>query len=172
MRELLQTVSWRLKTHFFTYAGLYIRIWERGISIIALIFPLLEVSFGFGPKVFVGTGNPILTNFYLNVIRKVNLFYGNNIYLIFIIMFVIYSICARGKFNNRPIRMSKFARFNIIQAILLNIICSCMTTSYAYFPVYIRETIFGNLIANTMFMGMILLVYVQAYGGAYCCNAN
>ena len=47
---------------------------------------------------------------------------------------------------------------NIIQAILLNIICSCVGACFAYMPIVIRDTI-GFLLTNSIFLGILLIVY-------------
>ena len=136
-----------LFTKFF-----YSKICERGLAISSFIFPLFEISYSFGSKVFSGTDSIIVNYFYLNYIVKLNNIYAGNVYLIFVVMVGIFMICSRG-----TLALTRFLRFNVIQAILLNVICSCVGASYIYFPVSIRETIFGNLIANCMFFGPVII---------------
>ena len=93
---------------------------ERGLSIAAFIFPFIEVASYFGPKVFLNTENDDLRIFYLNHLIKMTSFYTDNSLLIFIFMIWIFIVCSRGS-----VPLTKFLRFNVIQAILLNIICSC-----------------------------------------------
>ena len=134
-----------------------IRVFERGLAIISYIFPIIEISYSFGPKVFSGTESVALTYIYINYISKLNAIYQANVYFIFVIMVGIFIICSRG-----TLKLTRFVRYNVIQAILLNIICSCIGASFGYFPVAIRETIFGNLIANCVFLGtMGLIIYAS-----------
>ena len=134
-----------------------IRVFERGLAIISYIFPIIEISYSFGPKVFSGTESVALTYIYINYISKLNAIYQGNVYFIFAIMVGIFIICSRG-----TLKLTRFVRYNVIQAILLNIICSCIGASFGYFPVAIRETIFGNLIANCVFLGtMGLIIYAS-----------
>jgi len=65
----------------------------------------------------------------------------------------IFIICSRG-----TLPLTRFVRYNVIQAILLNIICSCIGSIFGYFPLGIRETIIGNLIANSVYLGTIILI--------------
>ena len=68
-------------------------------------------------------------------------------------MIYIFISCSRGS-----LPLSKYARFNIIQAILLNIICSCLGVTFAFLPTAIRESILGVLFANFLYLGIIILM--------------
>ena len=128
-------------------------IFERGLSILAFIFPFVELSYYFGAKVFLSTDSLLLKSFYLNNIQKLTNFYASNVYFIFILMVGIFIICSRG-----TLPLSKYARFNIIQAILLNIICSCIGSTYSFFPIVLRESVIGLLFANFLFLGLVVLI--------------
>ena len=91
-----------------------IQISERLIAILAFIFPFTEISYYFGAKVFLGTDSMALKIFYLNYISKLASFYEANVYLVFAVMVSVFIVCSRG-----TVRLTKFVRFNIIQAILL-----------------------------------------------------
>lgn len=126
---------------------------ERGLSILAFIFPFVEISSYFGPKVFLNIESPILKSFYVNFILKLSSFYTENTYVIFIFMVWVFITCSRGS-----IPLTKFVRFNIIQAILLNIICSCCGVIFTFLPVVLRESIIGVILANFLYLGIILLI--------------
>ena len=68
-------------------------------------------------------------------------------------MIWVFISCSRGTFP-----LTKYARFNIIQAILLNIICSCLGVTFAFLPTVIRESIFGVVFANFLYLGLIILI--------------
>ena len=97
----------------------------------------MEISYYFGSKVFLNTENLALKIFYFKYIAKLSSFYEANVYLGFIVMVAIFIICSRG-----TIALTKFVRFNIIQAILINIICSCIGSIFAYTPiVYVKASL-------------------------------
>ena len=128
-------------------------ICERGISIAAFIFPLIEILYYFGAKVFLSTENLALKVFYFNYVAKLSSFYEANVYLIFILMVGIFLTCSRG-----TLPLTKYVRFNIIQAILLNIICSCIGSCFSYAPIVLRESTVGVLVANSLFLGIVITI--------------
>ena len=139
-----------------------VKIFERGISIVAFIFPFVEISSYFGPKVFLSTESAILRAFYVNYILKLSSFYTENTYIIFIFMVWVFITCSRGS-----IPLKDFVRFNIIQAILLNIICSCLGVVFTFLPVILRESIIGSIVAKFLYLGIILLIAYSSLLIAY-----
>ena len=138
---------------FLNFKTSLIQFCEKALAISSFIFPFIEISYYFGAKVFLSTDNISLKYFYVNKIAKLSSFYEANIYLIFILMVGIFIICSRGS-----IPLTKFVRFNIIQAILLNIICSCIGSVFSFLPIIIRESKLGILIANSLYLGIILMI--------------
>ena len=130
-----------------------IKIGERCIAIAAFIFPFIEISYYFGAKVFLSTESLALKLFYVNYIAKLASFYEANIYFVFIMMVGIFIVCSRG-----TVPLTKFVRFNVIQAILLNIICSCIGSIFAFLPIVLRESTIGILLANFLYLGTILVM--------------
>jgi len=126
---------------------------ERGLCIVAFIFPLVEVTSYFGPKVFLSTESAVLRSFYLNHVMKFTSFYTDNNLLIFIFMVWVFIVCSRGS-----IPLTKFVRFNVIQAILLNIICSCLGVIFTFLPIVLRESLLGIIFANFLFLSISLLI--------------
>ena len=90
---------------------------------------------------------------YLRIIAPLSSFYEENIYIIFIVMVGIFLVCSRGS-----VPLTKFLRFNVIQAILLNIICSCIGSIYSFLPLILRETVIGVVLANTFYLGILLIM--------------
>ena len=129
------------------------QVFERCLAIMAFYFPFIEVSAYFGPKVFLSTESVALRSFYAQHVLKLSNFYADNNLLIFIFMIWVFISCSRGTF---PI--SKYARFNIIQAILLNIICSCISAVFPLIPIALRESVIGLLLANSLYLGIIILM--------------
>lgn len=134
-----------------------IKVGERSIAILAYIFPFIEICYWFGAKVFLSTESVALQMFYLNNIAKLSKFYEANIYLIFIFMVGIFIVCSRG-----TVPLTKFVRFNVIQAILLNIIVTCLGIVFGYLPVIIRESVLGVMISNAIYLGIVLTMLYSA----------
>lgn len=135
---------------------------ERGLSILAFVFPFVEVVSYFGPKVFLSTESFTLKVFYVNYIEKISRFYAENNLLIFFFMVWVFLICSR-----RSSRLTKFVRFNVIQAILLNIICACFGVIFTFFPIVLRESMLGVIFANLLFFSIVLLIAYSSLLIAY-----
>jgi uncharacterized membrane protein len=129
------------------------QVFERCLAIMAFYFPFIEVSAYFGPKVFLSTENLTLKIFYVNYLQKLSSFYEANIYLIFILMVGIFITCSRG-----TVPLTKYVRFNIIQAILLNIVCSCIGSIFVFLPIVLRESAIGILLATFLYLGTLLVI--------------
>jgi hypothetical protein len=130
-----------------------IQISERCIAMAAFIFPFIEISYYFGAKVFLSTDSLNLKIFYVNHIAKLSAFYEANIYLVFIAMVAIFLVCSRGS-----VPLTKYVRFNVIQAILLNIVCSCIGSIFSFLPIVLRESTIGILLANFLYLGIVLVM--------------
>ena len=126
---------------------------ERGLSVSAFIFPLLEVISYFGHKVFLSPENDALRFFYSTHLTKITSFYTENNLLIFIFMIWVFIVCSKGS-----LPLTRFLRFNVIQAILLNIICSCSGVIFTFCPIVLRESMVGIVFANFFFLGIVLLI--------------
>ena len=142
-----------MRKYFEALLPYLIPLAERGLSITAFIFPLTEVISYFGPKVFLGTESEVLRNFYLTYLLKLTTFYTENNLVIFIFMVWIFITCSRG-----AVPLTKFLRFNVIQAILLNIICSCVGVTFTFLPIVLRESMIGLIFANFSLLGMVVLI--------------
>jgi hypothetical protein len=136
---------------------LLISLCERSLAIVAFYFPFIEISCYFGPKVFLSTDSAVLRAFYSNYIVKLSSFYSENNLLIFIVMIWLFIGCSRGTFP-----VTKFVRFNVIQAILLNIISTCIGVVFNFLPIAMRESVFGILFSNFLYLGMLILLIYSA----------
>ena len=135
---------------------------ERLISSLAFIFPFVEISSYFGPKVFLSTESTVLKTFYVNYVLKMSTFYTENTYVVFIFMVWVFITCSRGS-----VPLTKFVRFNVIQAILLNIICSCFGVIFTFIPIVLRESMLGTIFANFLYLGIVLLIAYASLQIAY-----
>jgi len=140
-------------------------ILERAVSILAFYFPFVEIACYFGPKVFLGTESLVMRTFYAQYIIPLSKFYIDNNLLVFIVMIWLFTGCARGKLLT--FRVSKFFRFNIIQAVLLNIIGTCIGVTFQYLPVVFRESLFATAFSNFLFLGMLVLFFYSSLNIAY-----
>ena len=142
-----------MKKTFKALLPYLIPVVERLLSISAFIFPFMEVVSYFGEKTFLSTESATLRSFYLNNLAKFSSFYSANHLLIYVFMIWVFIVSSRGS-----IPLTKFARFNIIQAILLDIICSCLGVIFIFLPIFLRESVFGIIFAKFLFLGTILLI--------------
>jgi hypothetical protein len=151
-----------MKKIFETISPFLITFAERALSIAAFIFPFIEVVSYFGPKVFLNTESLALRVFYSTHIEKISRFYTDNNLLIFIFMVWVFIVCARGS-----VPLTKYVRYNVIQAILLNIICSCSGVIFTFLPIVLRESMVGVIFANFLFLGIVLLIAYSSLLIAY-----
>ena len=155
-----------MKKFFEKLSPYLIRFGERGLSIAAFIFPFVEVVSYFGPKVFLNTDSVALRMFYSTYIEKLSRFYTDNNLLIFIFMVWVFIVCVRGsQSGNFP--LTKYVRYNVIQAILLNIVCSCSGVVFTFLPIVLRESMVGVIFANFLFLGIVLLIAYSSLLIAY-----
>ena len=63
-----------MKKTFESLLPYLITIAERALSIVAFIFPFVEVASYFGPKVFLSADSPTLRSFYVNYLTKLTSF--------------------------------------------------------------------------------------------------
>lgn len=135
-----------------------VKIVERGLSIGAFIFSFMESCYYFGQQTFMTSDVPVLNNFYINHIDKFGVIYGKNLLIIFGVMIGIFNICSRGM-----LPLSKFARFNIIQAILVNILCSVGGQIYVALPLIIRQSTLGTIICTGSFFLVVLTIFYCSF---------
>lgn len=131
----------------------FITICERSLAILSYIFAFVEISSCFAIKVFLNADSKFMKYLYVTYVAKMTNFYIENVYIIFALMLGIFILCSRG-----TIPATKYLRFNVIQAILLNIICSCISAVFPLIPVGLRESSIGLLLANFIYIGMITLI--------------
>ena len=151
-----------MKKIFKKLSPYLIRFGERGVSIVAFYFPFVEVVCYFGPKVYFNTDSVVLRMFYLTYVEKLARFYHDNNLIMFIFMVWVFTVCARGSFP-----LTKYVRYNIIQAILLNVVCSCSGVVFTFLPIVIREGMVGIVFANSLFWNIILLIAYSSLLIAY-----
>ena len=123
---------------------------ERGLSIATYIFPFLEITVYFSSRVCYSSNDIGLKVIYANYLYPLLLFYEKNVYLIFIAMVAIFLMCSR-----KSLPLTKFLRFNVLQAILLDIICACVGQIYMACPTVFKLSTFGIRFANFIFLGTI-----------------
>jgi hypothetical protein len=138
------------------------KICERGLSIIAYIIPFVEISSTLALKVFLSADSQFLRFFYFTYITPLTEFYRSNIYLCFALMLIIFITCAKGKvpFTNgkKKLPLTNYVRFNIIQAILINVVASCISVIYSDIPMVIQESTIGLIIATGIYFWVLMLI--------------
>jgi hypothetical protein len=138
------------------------KVCERGLAILAYIFPFVEISSTLALKVFLSADSQFLRYFYFNFVTPATDFYRGNIYLCFAVMLGIFITCAKGKvpFTNgkKKIPLTDFVRFNVIQAVLLNVVASCISVIYADIPMVIQESSIGLILATGLYLWVLMLI--------------
>ena len=130
-----------------------ISICERSAAILAFSFAFMDLSSAFAMKVFLSPNVNFLTYLYVTYIAKLVTFQNTHSFLIFGLMLGIFIGCSRG-----VIPLNKYLRFNIIQAVLVDIICTCINSIYPLLPVEIRESSIGLILANFFYLGLITII--------------
>jgi len=127
---------------------------ERLLCIASYIFAYIEVSTTFAAKAHLKSDSIAMKYFYVNYVAKLIDFYIRNVYAVFAVMIAIFIYASNGKLGG-----SKFARFNIIQALLLNILLSCVSALFRDgLPTAIRESAIGLMIGNSLYIGTVILI--------------
>jgi len=131
---------------------------ERSLSIVAYISPFIEVTVYFANRVCYSSNDIGLKILYAKHLYPIMVFYEKNVYLIFGLMVGIFLVCAR---NTVP--LTKFLRFNVLQAILMDIICACIGQIYMAFPTAFKLSIFGVMFAKFVFLGTICWIIYSMF---------
>ena len=139
---------------------------ERLIPILVYSFPFLEINFYFAPKsCLMGEADIGLKYIYIKYLLQFVRFYEANSLFLFILMVGVFIACSKGYF-----RLTKFVRFNAIQAILLSILCSCIGQVYFLMPTILYESNFGVIFAVFFFLSLMALTFysiIQIMFGRY-----
>ena len=128
-------------------------ILERVVSVGVFYFPFIECTCYFGPKLFLSTENFAVRKFYAEHIVRMGNYYQENQLMIFIFMIWLFIMCAQGR-----LRFTKFMRFNVIQAVLFNIVCTCCGIAFTFFPKILQNSLFGMAFAQLVYLTTIMLV--------------
>jgi len=123
---------------------------ERGLSIATYIFPFLEITVYFSGRVCYSSNDVGLKVIFAHYLYPLMLMYEKYMYVIFIAMIGIFLAASR---NSLP--LTKFLRFNVLQAILLDIVCACVGQIYMACPTVFKLSTFGIMFANFVFVGTL-----------------
>nr|YP_009294154.1 hypothetical protein Hrub_152 [Hildenbrandia rubra]AOM67396.1 hypothetical protein Hrub_152 [Hildenbrandia rubra] len=135
-------------------------------SIVPYWLPLLEGSMNFGMRVISQYPTYIffLYNKYILPLLEIYIAYP---LLAFIIFFLLYYLFIR---LDRPIHISSFVRFHILQAILLFLINSVLGASYKSLPIEFRSSLVGLAVTNILFLftiSTIIYSVIKSIEGRY-----
>jgi hypothetical protein len=130
---------------------------SKALALSGFIFPVVELMTTFG-AVLIRSENAAIRRFYANFAAPLVSFYMHHVYLWFIGMVAVFLTCSRGSYG-----LSKFVRFNVIQAILLSILMQCVGASWPLIPILVRESFFGKLLQEFFFLGGSLIIVQSAF---------
>lgn len=136
---------------------------RRLFPISSFYFMFVELCYYFGDRiVYTEITSIYIKLWYLHNIVPLSNFFRSNIYVIFIVMLVIFQFCAQGSTITLPngsiFKLPKFTRFNIIQAIILEIWVSCFGQIYYLTPVAFRECNLGYFVCFSQFLVMMYAI--------------
>jgi hypothetical protein len=121
---------------------------ERSLSSATYIFSFMSIIYYFSSSLCYSSDDMNLRMMNVKFFYPLTLFYGEHVYLIFSLMVGIFFICSR---NLLP--FTKFIRFNVLQAILLSILCTCISQIYMAAPTAIRLSTSGLIFSKFAFFG-------------------
>jgi hypothetical protein len=113
----------------------------------------MEISSCFAAKVFLTPDSKILRYLYTNYILHITNLYSGQPLGFFILAAVTFFTFSRG-----IIPAPKYVRCNVMQASLLNVFCSFISSVLPLAPLWIRESILGLFIANFLYLGVSFLI--------------
>ena len=113
---------------------------ERILATVGYIFPFMDVTVYYSNQVCYRSNDIGLKLMYVRHFYPMLVIYEKYVYIIFGLMIGIFLVCSRNKLPY----LTEFVRFNIMQAILLDIVCSCIGQIYAACPTIFKFSIFGS----------------------------
>jgi|TARA_B100001142_G_scaffold264295_1_gene267892 hypothetical protein len=133
---------------------------ERSIAIASLVFPFLEINAVFGPKVLTTSDN-IHMNYWCreHFIAPIAQLYSTqeNHIGAFIVMVLVFDCAVR-----KTLPLTLFCRFNIIQAVLIDIVCSFLGVAYTQTAYAARESALGETLTITIYFGTLFFIFYCA----------
>lgn len=126
---------------------------DKVLCIAGFIFPVVELCASLAGKVLLTTDDPRMRRLYSRYLAKIGMFYLQNVYACFAVMLIIFLTCSRGRKG-----LSKFLRFNVIQAVLMSIVIQCFSVCWPVVPFTIRESWLGVTIQSSFFWGAIISI--------------
>jgi len=126
---------------------------DKVLCMFGFIFPLLELTASFGGRVVQAARSPALSQNYIKYLAPIETLYLKNIYLFFIGMYITLTVCSKGSFG-----LSKFVRFNVIQAIMMTIVIEMFGVVFPLMPFAGAGNIIGKVIVNSFVFGAIMTI--------------
>jgi hypothetical protein len=127
---------------------------DKVLCICGFIFPTVELCASLAGKVLLSTGSPTMRRLYSKYLARIGMFYLQNVYACFAVMLVVFLSCSRGRRG-----LTKFVRFNVVQAVLMSIVIQCFSVCWPVVPFTFRESFVGQVITNSFFWGAILTIF-------------
>tara|TARA_B100000683_G_scaffold241560_1_gene249649 strand:+ start:14690 stop:15202 length:513 start_codon:yes stop_codon:yes gene_type:complete len=144
------------------------RAGERITSLIGFVFPFCQANAFFGQQVLCTTENATFNTFFkTHLVNPLMVFYSSpwNYLIIFVFMIALFDICVRKR-----LPLNLFTRFNIIQAILLEVLCTFLAQAYGQTSFVFKTSAIGELFCNAAYFGImaaILYCVLMILNGRY-----
>nr|QUE28939.1 Ycf60 [Madagascaria erythrocladioides] len=126
----------------------------RFISILPYFLPLLEGCEHFAQRVTPDYPFKIV-RLYRQILKPMVVFYTENRFVNFISFLTLYFLLVSSK---SPLPVSKFLRFNTLQALLIFLITTILGVTFKALPVEFRMSLYGGIICNTFFLFILYTI--------------
>jgi len=129
-------------------------LFDKVLCVCGFIFPVVELCASLAGKVLLATGSPGMRRLHSKYLARLGMFYLQNVYACFAVMIFVFLTCSRGRRG-----LSKFVRFNVIQAVLMSIVIQCFSVCWPVVPFTIRESFVGQTIVSSFFWGALITIF-------------
>jgi hypothetical protein len=132
------------------------RVGSKLTSLVGFIFPFCQANAFFGQQVLCTTDNAAVNIFFkTHLVGPLMGFYFDtwNYLAVFAFEILLFDICVRKR-----LPLTLFSRYNIIQSILLEIICTFLAQAYAQTTYLFRTSTFGELYCNGAYFGIMVAI--------------
>ena len=143
-----------------------VSILDKYSSIAPYWLPLLEGSMNFGMRVISEYPQHIFFFYNKYILPLLEVYIAYPI-LAFVVFFLLYYLFIK---LDRPIQISNFVRFHILQAILLFLINSVLGASYKSLPIEFRNSLVGLAVTNVLFLFTVSTIFysvIKSIEGKY-----
>ena len=117
---------------------------QRFFCMFFLIYSILEVNAIYGAKIVLNSDSPQLKIWWVKSLWPIIKLYDQNALLLFVILIAFFNGAVYNTLNT-----TRYVRFNIVQAVLIEVVISFYTQVIQLLPPVVRESLIGEVLATT-----------------------